>query len=282
MSGCRAVADATFGPRAARVRRLRFVPRASIPVEAACVVANGIRETLRELLGANCELVLGEPAAIGPQAWAQLASDALLFLTRGRQTDIILVLPQNDARRLVLRAFGEGDDGDADVPDRGAPPGLADRACSALELHALERIAARCAAAFEPLCAERQDVSHALGAHEVPACVAYFDLRVHAPLPLTLGIGIVRDLPEPSPSGALPPRALESVTLEARAVFAEGTIDAAAFVTLQPGQVIKLDTKVGAPASLKCGARRLAMGVPGVVASRTAFLVHDVAMGAQR
>ena len=280
MSRGRVIADATFGQRSARVRRLRFVPRTSIPVEAACVVANGIRETLRELLGANCELVLGEPAAIGPQAWAHLASDALLFLTRGRQTDIVLVLPQHDARRLVLRAFGEGDDGEA--PDPGAPPGLADRAYSALELHALERIAARCAAAFEPLCAERQDVSHALGAHEVPACVAYFDLRVHAPLALTLGIGIVRDLPDPGPSGALPPRALESVTLEARAVFAEGTIDAAAFVTLRPGQVLRLDTKVGAPASLKCGARRLAMGVPGVVASRTAFLVHDVAMGAQR
>jgi len=53
-------------------------------------------------------------------------------------------------------------------------------------------------------------------------------------------------------------------------------------VKIRPGQVVKLDTKVGAPASLKCGPRRLATGVPGVVASRTAFLVHDVAMGAQR
>jgi hypothetical protein len=273
-------ADATFGPQSGRVRRLRFVPRSSIPVEAACVVANGIRETLRELLGASCELVLGEPAAIGAQAWALLASDALLFLTRGRQTDIVLVLPQRDARRLVLRAFGEGDDPAAVEP--GVPPAIPDRACSALELHALERIAARCAAAFEPLCADRGDGSRAVRAHEIPACVAYFDLRVHAPLPLTLGIGIVRDLPDPGPSGALPARALESVTLEARAVFAEGTIDAAAFVTIRPGQVLKLDTKVGAPASLKCGAGRLATGVPGVVASRTAFLVHDVAMGAQR
>ncbi|MEA2722052.1 MAG: Type flagellar switch regulator (C-ring) FliN C-term [Candidatus Eremiobacteraeota bacterium] len=280
MSRCRAIAGATFGPPSARVRRLRFVPRAPIGVEAACVVANGVRETLRELLGARCELVLGEPAALDAQAWALLASDALLFLTRGRQTDIVLVMPHDDARRLVLRAFGEGDD--AGAGEAGAPAVLPDRVCSALELHALERIAARCAAAFEPLCAERHEASRPVRADEIPHCAGYFDLRVHAPLALTLGIGIVRELPDPGPSGALRPDALHPVTLEARAVFAEGTIDAAAFVTMQPGQIVKLDTKVGALASLKCGSRRLATGVPGVVASRTAFLVHDVAMGAQR
>ena len=261
------IADATFGAPSNRVRRMRFVPRASIPVEAACVVANGIRETLRELFGETCELVLGEPAALDATAWALLARDALLFLTRGRQTDVVLVLPQRDARRLVLRAFGEGD-------------ALPDGACSALELHALERIAARCAAAFDPLCAERRAGSRAVRAHDVPACAAYFDLRVHAPVALTLGIGIVRDLPDPGPSGALPAFVLDSVAVEARAVFAEGTIDAAAFVGLKAGDVVRLGTKVGAPASLNLGGRRLATGVPGVVASRTAFLVHDVAMGA--
>jgi Type III flagellar switch regulator (C-ring) FliN C-term len=261
------IADAAFGAASGRVRRLRFVPRASIPVEAACVVANGIRETLRELFGASCELVIGEPAALDAAAWSLLARDALLFLTRGRRTDIVLVLPQRDARRLVLRAFGEGET-------------LPDGACSALELHALERIAARCAAAFDPLYAERHDGPRAVGAHEVPACAAYFDVRVHAPLALTLGIGIVRDLPDPAPAGALEPRALDSVTVEARAVFAEGAIGAAEFVKIQPGTVLRLDTKVGSPAFLNVGERRLATGVPGVIASRTAFLVHDVASGA--
>ena len=87
--------------------------------------------------------MLGEPAALDANAWSLLARDALLFLTRGRQTDIVLVLPQRDARRLVLRAFGEGDAARCRCRTR----------CSALELHALERIAARCAAAFDPLCA---------------------------------------------------------------------------------------------------------------------------------
>jgi hypothetical protein len=266
------IADATFGAPSGRLRHVRFIARASIPVEAACVVANGIRETLRELFGETCELVLGEPTALDANAWSLLANDALLFLTRGRQTDIVLVLPQRDARRLVLRAFGEGD-------AWGAPP-LPEGACSALELHALERIAARCSMAFDPLCAERRAGSRAVRAQDVPVCTAYFDLRVHAPLALTLGIGIVRDLPDPGPSGALPACALDSVAVEARAVFAEGTIDAAAFVRLERGDIVPLGTKVGAPASLNVGGRRLATGVPGVVASRTAFLVHDVAMGA--
>jgi flagellar motor switch/type III secretory pathway protein FliN len=266
------IADADFEPRRGGVRRLRFAPRASIPIEAACVVANGVRETLRELLGEACELVLGAPAVLALDAWPVLARDALLFLTRGRQTDVVLVLPRPDARRLVLRAFGEAD-------ARGET-GLPDAACSALELHALERIAARCARAFDPLCAERRDACRAVGLNEIPPCVAYFDLRLTAPIALTLGIGIVRDLPEPGPAGALSAALLEEVTVEARAVFAEGTIDAASFVRLCPGDVVKLDTTIGAPAFLRLGDRRLAAGTPGAVRSRTALLVHDVALGA--
>ena len=264
------IADARFGASDGRVRRLRFVRRASIALDAACAVANGIRELLRELFGADCELLIGEPAALDAHAWSQLAQDALLFLSRGRRTDVVLVLPRKDARRLVLRAFGE--------PDANAP--LPEAACSALELHALERIAARCAAACDPLGAEACERTRAVAATDLPRCSAYFDVRVRAPVGLTLGIGIVRDLPDPAPARMLAPDALDSVAVEARAVFAEGTLDAAGFVKISPGAIVKLDTKVGAPASLNLGDMRLAVGVPGVVASRTAFLVRDLASGA--
>ena len=259
------IGAATFGTAAGGVRALRFVPRASVPLETACIVANGIRETLRELLG-ECELVLGEPAALGPAAWALLARDALLFLAQGRHTDAVIVLPERDARRLVLRAFGEGDD-------------LPSGACSALEAHALERIAARCAAALEPLCRGRADGPRRVRASEVPACAAYFDVRVRAPLPLTLGIGVVRDLPDPEPAALLARRALDECTMDLRAVFAEGILDAAGFIELRPGSVVRLETKVGAPASLNLGTGRLATGAAGVVGSHTAFQVHDVATG---
>lgn len=259
------IAGLDFGRATGGVRALRFVPRAAVPLETACAVANGIRETLRELLGA-CDLVLGEPAALGAPAWALLARESLLFLTRGRQTDVVIVLPRRDARRLVLHAFGEGEE-------------LPDGDCSALERHALERIAARCAAAFEPLCRGRDEAVRIVRGDQVPACCAYFDLRVRAPIALTLGIGIVRGVPDPGPATLMAPRALDEVSVDLRAVFAEGILDAAGFVELRPGSVVRLETKVGASASLNLGAGRLATGVPGVVASHTAFLVHDVATG---
>lgn len=262
------IADATFGAPVRGVRTLRFAPRASIPVEAACLVANGIREALRQLLGA-CEVVVGEPTALRSEAWASVARGAHLFLTRGRQTDIVLVVPQRDARLLLLRAFGEADAVGADA----AP-------CSTLELQAVERIASRCAAAFEPLCAERRAASRRVAVHEVGPCVAYVDVRVQAPIALTLGIGIVRDLPDPGPSGSLPAAALDPVGVEARVVFGEGTMSTASFLALRPGDVVTLATKVGGPASLNVAGRRLASGVAGVVASHRAFFVHDVALGA--
>ena len=47
-----------------RVRRARFVDRSLLPVAAACVVANGVRETLAALLHASgFELRMGLEAA---------------------------------------------------------------------------------------------------------------------------------------------------------------------------------------------------------------------------
>ncbi len=254
------IADARFGASNGGVRGLQFAPRAPLPVEAACAVANEIRETLRELLG-GCELDLGEPAALDPQSWERLARGAQLFLVRGRRTDVVLVVPRRDARRLVLRAFGESE-----------PAAAADAACSALELQAIERIAARCAPALGALCAQHASLQR-VAAEAAPPCVAYFDLRVRAPVELTMGVGIVRDVPEPAPPGTLPPAALAEVALEVRAVFAEGMIDAADFVTIRPGDVVKLDTKVGAPASLQVG-----IPAPGHGSRRRRLFAHRLSV----
>lgn len=265
------IADARFESRCEGPRRLRFVPRAPLPVEAACGVANGIREALRELLGEECELDLGEPVALGAQTWARLADDAQLFLMRGARNDALLIVPRRDARRLVLCAFGEAEVADA--------PGALDAACSALELQAVDRIASRCAVALEALGAPPAGGPRRVRLADAPGCVAYVDLRVRSPIELTLGVGILRPVPEPAAARSLSPSALDGVSLELRAVFAEGMIDAANFVTLRPGDLVKLDTKVGALASLNLGSGRLATGVPGVLSSRTAFLCRDLAVG---
>lgn len=260
------IADAVFGGSSDGARRWRFVPRASIPVAAACLVANGVREVLRDVLGERCELVVGEPVALSPDGWTSIARGALLFLTPGRQTDVMLVLQQGDARRLVLRALG----------DTGGP---AEGACSALEREAAARIAARCAAAFDPLCAERLGPACPVSASAAAACTAYFDLRLIAPVAVTVGIGISRELPDPGPAGALGPSALAAAPVELRALLGRATLDAADIVKIRPGDVVKLDTKGGGAASLNIGSHRFAEGVCGVRAGRHAFFVQDLANG---
>jgi flagellar motor switch/type III secretory pathway protein FliN len=217
-------------------------------------------------------LVVGEPSALGADAWRALAQDAFLFLTRGRQTDIVLVIPQADARRLVLRAFGE-------VP---AAPGGDVRACSALEIGAIERIAARCAVSFDPLCAERRSPSRAVTHGDVPACAAYFDVRVHAPIPLVLGIAIVRALPDAGPTGRLAPAALEAVGVGVRVVFAHATVDAGSLLRWRIGDVVTFDTPLAVAATLHVGGRALAAGQPGVAGTRAALRVGPPAAASTR
>jgi flagellar motor switch/type III secretory pathway protein FliN len=258
------IAELTFGRADARgVRLPMFVRRASIPIGAACVVASGIRETLRELFGERCEVAIGEPQSIGNDAWRELTRNAHCYLTPGRQTDTVLVVASDDACSLVSRAFGE---------ERASVNG----SCSTLELHAIERIASRCAAAFDPLCAERRGPPRALKSAEIPACVAFFDVRVQAPIVMSLGVGIVRDLPDPGPSGTLRASALHHVPVEMRVEFASGTMAWGDFLSLQVGDLVRLDTKVGSTGSLNLGGQRIAAGTCGSIASRNAFEIHDV------
>ena len=260
------IATARFGPAHARMRRLHFVPRAALPLGAACAVARAFEAAFREMFGA-CEIAVGEPAALTPDAWAALARDAVLFVRRARAGDAVLVLAPADARRLALHAFGEP-----------CGPVGAERACTALERRALATIAQRCSVALQPL-GEAATPLRLVAAEAAPACDAYVDLRFRAPVAMTVGVAITRGVPDAAPAPTIAEDVLQDVALHARAVFAEGTLDAADFVGLRPGDIVKLETKVGAPASLNCGPRRLATGVAGVVASRTAFLVTDVAAG---
>jgi flagellar motor switch/type III secretory pathway protein FliN len=260
------IAHARFVPGVDGVRRLRFSARSSIPLDTACLVANGLRETLRDVFDDACELVVGEPCAITADAWRVLTTDALLFVTSGRQTDIVLVIGRADARRLVLRAFGEG------AAPSSSPIGSED-ACSALEVQAIERIAARCAMSFDALCAQRSGPSRAVAFADVPSCAAYFDVRVHAPVALTLGIAIVRALPEPGPAGRLAPRTLDDVPIALDVTLASTSIAAAEMLGWQIGDVVAFPSRLGADAMLRAGGRVIACGVPGVAGSHAALRV---------
>jgi len=147
---------------------------------------------------------------------------------------------------------------------------------SVLESQALERIATRCASAFDPLCAERRGTAQRISRAELPTCVAYFDVHVRQPIAIELGVAIVRDLPDPGPTGTFPAALLANVPIEVRAEIAAGTIELADLLNLTPGDIVVLETQVGAAATLKVADRSFASGSGGVHAGRYCFEVHAV------
>lgn len=247
------------------VRRARFVRRPSLPLDAACVVANGIREALRTLLGESCTVTLGEPAAVDPAGWRTLIRDALAFATPGRATDVVFVVPRRDARRLLQAAFGEA-------------PAPHDDGWSALESGAIERIVARCAGACDVLCAERRGPTRAIDPASLAPCVAFFDVRVGAPIVLTLGVGIARDVPEPAPGPTLAPAVLGPVTLDVRVVLGHGALAPPRLLALRIGDTVRLGTKVAGNGELNVAGQRIAIGTGGVVAGHAAFAVDSMVM----
>ncbi|HEV8023009.1 MAG TPA: FliM/FliN family flagellar motor C-terminal domain-containing protein [Candidatus Lustribacter sp.] len=258
------IATLAFAPPQRGVRRARFVPCSGLPVDAACVVANGVREGLRTLLGEACTVTIGEPVALDAAAWRSLTGDALLFATPGRATDVVFVLALRDARRLVAAAFGED-------PATAGP-------WSALEAGAVERIVARCAIACEALCVERRGPTAAVEAGRIPPSVAYFDVRVAAPVTLTLGVGILRELPTTPPPATLGTTALDGVALEVRAVLGRGPLPVPSLLGLRVGSVVPLGTKVEGEGELNVAGQRIAFGTGGLRNGRTAFEVRSITL----
>ena len=255
------IAELVFDASLQRVRRARFVRRPALPLDAACVVANGAREALRTLLG-EAHVTLGDPVAIDAQAWRALVRDALVFVTPGRVTDVIFVIGRCDARALVRAAFGE---------EHGTHGGE----WSALEAGAIERIMARCAAGVDCLCVERRGPTRAVEAAKSPPCVAFFDVRIAAPLPVTLGVGITRELPLPAPVGGIGSAVLGRIEAEVRAVVGRAAIPASRVLGLRVGDQFGFATKVDGEGELNLAGQRIALGRCGAVNGHAAFEVRS-------
>ena len=119
-----------------QLRSAFFALRSTLPLSAASVVANGVRESLGRLLGRECEVELLEPVVPGPDERRVLASGALVRRVRGRRADGFVIVRAADAAKLAGLAFGE--------PDRPLTAPL-----SELERETLDRVLA----ALVPLCA---------------------------------------------------------------------------------------------------------------------------------
>jgi len=245
----------TCGGRA--VRRIRFERRSSLPVSAACVVANGIRETLGVLIGKPVRVRLMEPLIPDPRAWAIIASQARLYEVRGALNNAAFILRGTDALALVHAIFGEGDGGAAQT-------------LSPIEEEVLRRLLRSLAATLTPVCGSMQEV---LGARNAaPSFLTFFEVLIEEPAAVRLGIAVAREtLPDPGPT--LRPEDLLDVELEATAEFASATLDAVRLFSLLPNGVVRLHTRLDAPSRLKIGGTAIALGQCGTRGERRAFSV---------
>ena len=117
------------------VRSAVFTSRSTLPLSAACLVANGVREQLSRLLATELEVELIEPTIPNANERRVLVEGATIFRVRGRICDGFVIVRANDARRLVALAFGESERSERD-------------ALSEIERATLDRIAS----GLVPLC----------------------------------------------------------------------------------------------------------------------------------
>ncbi len=246
-----------------RVRGASFEARSNLPVAAACVVANGVRETLSQLFGRAVALRLLEPQLPSPAAWVTLARGARCFRVRGPLADAAFVIRADDALALASAAFGEH-------PAAG-------RELSPIESRVLNRAVSALSASLAPVCGVRESATvETLDGLETYA--TYFELLLDAPVTARIGVAISHD-PPPLAGGRLCPADLLDVEVEVSVEFAGGLLPVPALLGLRPGADVPMTTKMSAPGLLKLAGTVAARGECGVIDGRYALIVRGDAEG---
>ncbi|MBV8531418.1 MAG: FliM/FliN family flagellar motor switch protein [Candidatus Eremiobacteraeota bacterium] len=243
------------------VRRMRFESRSSLPTSAACVVANGVRETLGSLFGAPVRLRLLEPSVPAPESWPALLRSAFLYRVRGHAADAAVVLRNADALALAGGVFGESSGGAS-----------SERPPSPIERDVIDRIAAAIATNLGAVCGTRDGPSIESAA-TIGGFVTYFEMLIEEPVRARVGVALSRD-PSPEPLGRLDLAQLASVRVPARAMLDLGQIEAAAIASLAPGAVVPVQLADLERCILTAYGRNLARGACGVRRGRYAVTVH--------
>ena len=235
--------------RSKGVRAARFEERSLLPVSAACVVANAMRERLSALCAAEVDVRLFPPAIPAREAWAAIFRGARLYVVRGSLADAAVVLRAHDARALAALLFGE-------------TVAEGDRALSPIESEVTRRAVEAISITLAPVCGEtRTDES----AHEIDA-VTYFEMHLVHPIGLCIGVALSR---EPS-AQAVP--SLHGQTLRAAAVTLSAELPlaalrAGAIAALRCGDVIAAR---GTSVALRANGAAIGWGICGVHARRYA------------
>jgi hypothetical protein len=249
--------------RGKRVRRALFEERSSLPTSAACVVANGVRETLASLIGGPIAMRLFEPAIPSPRAWGTIVCDAALYRVRGNVADAAVVLRASQACALAAAIFGE--------PSPEQPPR---RELSPLENEVLERVVKAIAANLGVVCGNR-DALTVERVSGIASFVTYFELLVETPVAARIGIALSRE-PSAEPRGGLELAHLKSVRVAVPVVLDLGEIAAGAVARLRPGSFVPIAPADMVRCTLALHGRGFARGSAGISNGRFALLVETV------
>ncbi len=239
-----------------RIRSAIFERRSALSIAAACIVANGIRQSLSAALNAPVHLRLLEPTVPGPHAWQVLIAGAQMFCARGPLADAALVLRPRDALAFATAAFEEPE----------GPP----RSLSPLESHIVARALQRIAPALTPLCG--CEIAQLEPILDISGYLTYFEVLVERPAAFRLGIALTRD-PVSRPAAGLRIEDLLDVQVCLSVQFAAGEMDGETFLRLRPGVDVPMKTRMGEAALLSAEGIVLAQGDCGAAGARSALRV---------
>lgn len=242
-----------------RVRTARFEERSLLPVSAACVVANAVRESLGQLYDEPLAIRLFEPAVPSNRGWQAIARNALLFGVRGARCDAAIVLRPDDAAVLASLAFGETT-GEA-------------RSLSRIEQAVLERAAVAVAAACAPVCGSISGQPALEPLSELAGFVTYVELWLERPVRAHIGIALSRDPRPETPAGSLQIEDLLDVAIELSVQTGPATLSAAELAELEPAAVVPMTSSRAVRGSLVLAGTVIASGECGVRDGRYAFVI---------
>lgn len=242
-----------------RVRRSDFIRRSALPLSAACLIANSMRERLAEMFGADVSLRLLEPQVPDASAWQAIEREALIFVVSGAPCEAAFVLRPADALAFASGVFGERTS-DA-------------RKLSFLERGVLERAVDALVQALAPVCGPRA-ARLATRTTGIAGYASYFEVLLEKPVAARIGVAVSRD-PDARKGMCLRPSDLSGVRLPLRVELGSCPVDPATFLHLRPGFRLRLQTRAGDAASLKLNGRTVARGDAGAYRGVAALLVRS-------
>lgn len=228
----------------------RFEERSLLPVSAACVVANAMRERLSSLTRCEIDLRLWPPAIPQAQAWDVILHEASVYVVRGTLCDAAIVLRAKDAHALAALLFGE------------QSTWSADGVLSPLETEITRRAVSALSSALSAVCGETALARSAGGID----ALTYFELHVLEPVACCLGVALSRE-PQASTGARIDAACIgrAGVTLSVEMPLLD--VLAARVAALQPGDVLPAATRA---ASLCANGTRFARADCGVIGERFA------------